>query len=76
MSELQKTKQELKEVLDRIPASGSFEGADLAQQASNLIERLKELKTKETQLHSLASAPTPTPESAEGSEPKESGSDR
>jgi len=61
MSELQQTKKELIEVLDRIPASGSFEGADLAQRASSLIERFKELKAKETRLNSLASAPAPEP---------------
>jgi hypothetical protein len=59
MSELQQTKKELIEVLDQIPASGSFEGADLAQRASSLIEKFKELKVKEMQLHSLASAPAP-----------------
>jgi hypothetical protein len=65
MSELQKTKRELIEVLDRIPASGSFEGADLAQKASHLIEKFKELKAMELQLHGLASAPAP--EQAENS---------
>jgi hypothetical protein len=61
MSELQKTKKELIEVLDQIPASGSFEGADLAQKASSLIEKFKVLKAREMQFHSLVSAPSPEP---------------
>jgi hypothetical protein len=59
MSELQQTKRELIEVLDQIPASGSFEGADLAQRASSLIEKFKELRVKEIQLHSITSAHGP-----------------
>jgi hypothetical protein len=57
MSELQKTKKELIQILDQIPASGSFEGADLAQKASDLIEKLNQLKANKTQLHTLVSAP-------------------
>jgi hypothetical protein len=68
MSELQKTKKELIEVLDQIPASGSFEGADLAQKASSLIEKFKELKAKEWQIHNLASAPAPSAAESSGAE--------
>lgn len=73
MSELQHTKKELIEVLDQIPASGSFEGADLAQRASILIEKFKELKAKEIQLHSLASAPGPAPAENSGAQKPDAG---
>jgi hypothetical protein len=60
MSELQQTKRELLEVLDRIPVSGSFEGAELAQRASSLIEKFKELKSRELQLDTLPAETAPT----------------
>jgi hypothetical protein len=59
MSELQKTKKELIEILDQIPASGSFEGADLALKASALITRLNQLKAEQMQGHRAASVHTP-----------------
>ncbi len=74
MSELQKTKEALIEVLDRIPASGSFEGADLAQQVSSLIEKFKELKAKEMRFNSLASVPALEPAETPG--PEKSGAGR
>jgi hypothetical protein len=57
MSEMEKTKKELIQILDRIPASGSFEGADLAVKASDLIERLNQLKADKSLFHTKASAP-------------------
>jgi hypothetical protein len=59
MSELQKTKKELIQILDQIPASGSFEGADLAMKASVLIERLNQLKVEKSLFQTQASAPAP-----------------
>ena len=40
MSELEKAQQQLEEILDRIPASGSFESARLAKKASVLTDRI------------------------------------
>jgi hypothetical protein len=73
MSELRQTKKELIEVLDQIPASGSFEGADLAQRVSSLIEKIKELKAKEMHLHSLASAPALAPAGNSGAHESDAG---
>jgi hypothetical protein len=56
MSELQKTKQELIEVLDQIPTSGSFEGADLALKASDLLEKWRQLKAQKMPGHLTAGA--------------------
>ncbi len=43
MSELQETNKKLAEILELIPASGSFESARLAKQASKLGDRVLEL---------------------------------
>jgi hypothetical protein len=40
LEEAQVVQQELEQVLDRIPVSGSFESAQLAQQASRLTDRI------------------------------------
>jgi len=66
MSELEKTKNELRESLERIPASGSFEGARLATRVSelaviyaNLVSQMEPKKSSQT---ALASATTEHPE--------------
>ena len=40
LEEAQAVQQELEEVLDLIPVSGSFESAQLAKRASNLTDRI------------------------------------
>jgi hypothetical protein len=40
LEEAQAVQQELEEVLDLIPASGSFESAQLAKRASGLADRI------------------------------------
>jgi hypothetical protein len=45
MTELDKTKEELIEVLDKIPASGSFEGAELARKVTALTEKMVALNS-------------------------------
>ena len=45
MTELDKTKEELIEVLDRIPASGSFEGAELARKVTALTDKMLALNS-------------------------------
>ncbi len=66
MSELQQAKKELIDVLDRIPVSGSFEGAELAQRASSLVDKIRELKAQEFQFTTLASKPPTSPKAFEG----------
>jgi hypothetical protein len=43
MSELEKTKKEMITILEQIPASGSFEGAELVLKVSELSKKWREL---------------------------------
>ena len=61
MSEREEAETQLDQLLERIPASGSFEAARLAKQASKLAEKISML--------TLGSAPEPdTTEHPNGSE--------
>ncbi len=64
MSEREKIRKELIEVLNQVPASGSFEGLELAKKASELADKFFALKTLEKSGHALASAPPQKPEAA------------
>jgi hypothetical protein len=66
VSEIEATKRDLKEILERIPASGSFEGARLATLASRLAVKYANLvsgASPEDLVHTLASAHAKKPES-------------
>ncbi len=43
MTQLEKAREQLDEILDKIPASGSFEGARLAKEASKVADKISEL---------------------------------
>jgi hypothetical protein len=65
MSDIEQTRKELKEILAKIPASGSFEGARLATQASQLAVKYADLiahSPPKELVKSLASATPPEPE--------------
>jgi bacterioferritin (cytochrome b1) len=59
MSELDKTKRELIEVLDKIPGSGSFEGAELMRRADELTDRVIALNSLPS-AHDVEDAAVPT----------------
>jgi len=59
MTELDKTKEELIEVLDRIPASGSFEGAELARKVTELTEKMVALNSLPSAHHDDEDATAP-----------------
>ena len=58
MSELDKTKRELIEVLDKIPGSGSFEGAELVRKAAVLTDKMVALNSLPS-AHDVEDAPVP-----------------
>jgi hypothetical protein len=64
MSEIENTRKELRRILDMIPASGSFESARLATQASELAIKYADLVTSSSSknlMHGLASSPNSLP---------------
>jgi hypothetical protein len=61
MSEREQIKKELIEVLNQIPASGSFEGLELANKATELADKFFALKPVQKSGAALNSAPASAP---------------
>jgi len=65
MSELEKTKKEMIEILERIPGSGSFEGAELATRVAELMDQYNALADQQAK-NGATHTVTPAPEVAPG----------
>ena len=67
MSDVEKKKKEMIDILERIPQSGSFHRVELTKQVSELMEQYNALVAAQYQLKTLASAPEPEKTSNKGS---------
>jgi hypothetical protein len=67
MSQIEQTRRELKELLAKIPGSGSFEGARLATQVSQLAVKYADLVSRSPSEGLMETAPTPGPDKKSGS---------
>ncbi len=67
MSDAEKKKKEMIEILEMIPQSGSFHRVELTKQVSELMEQYNSLVAAQHSLRTLASAPEPDKTSERGS---------